>query len=98
MLLGIGEQQRHLARQVLDVVHHEGHPPVEFVEAARLLKRFLSGLLGKVTCDLLARHAEQIEILPVEPTMNGRPPEYDDPDKAVMVGERYCGPAKRFFG
>ena len=72
VLLGVPEKQRHLARQVLYVVHHKGHATIEFIEATGFGQRCLTALLGEIAGQLAANDAQKVEIFPVQFALDRR--------------------------
>ncbi len=94
VLLGIARQQRQLAGEVLDVVHHERDAPVELVEAERLAERVLARLFRQVARQLAADHAQQVEVLPVEATSDRGTRQHDHTDQALIVQQRHHRPGR----
>ena len=65
-------------------MHDEGDAAVEFVEALRLAERVLAGLLGEIARQLAADDPQEIEILPVEGTGEGRAGQHDHAEQALL--------------
>ncbi len=96
MGFGIAGQQAQLARQVLDVVHDEGNTAVEIVEAPRLGQRGLPRLFSKIAGQLPTRDAQQIEILPIQPSGQRGSSENDHANQAVEMVKRHNCPGPEF--
>ena len=90
--LGIAGQQRELAGEILDVVHHEGDAAVELVETAGLQQGQLAVVLGNRAGNLVPCHAQEVEVLPVELARERRAPQRDQPDQPVEMHQRHERP------
>ena len=66
MHLGICQQHRQLARDVLDIVNDEGETLAILAQMACLYQGLGGALLGNMTCNLAADDAQQVEHLAIE--------------------------------
>ena len=90
--LGVARKQRQLADQILDVMENEGEATVELLEPLGLAQCLLTERLGERACGLVARGAQQVEILPVELALEFGRGEDNHADEALVMKQGNGGP------
>ena len=97
MKFGVAGQQTKLTGQILDIVHHEGDTAVEIVKPVSFCQSILTGVFGKVAGKLLTNDAQQVKVLPIELSDHSGTRQHDQPDKALIMDQRYKRPGAWVF-
>ena len=97
MALGVAGKQAELAGQILDVMHDKGDTAVEFIKPPGLDQRLLAGVFRKVTGQLLANHAQQVEIFPVELARLQGPCQHHRAHQPFIMQQRHQRPCLRLI-
>src|SRR5690349_7929110 len=92
MAFGIGDDQGHLARQVLDVMNDKGEVPVEILKPARPGERLSRFRFREIAGRLSTRCLEELKILPAHVRCGAGYPENDETDQTASVNERQDEP------
>src|SRR5579864_2489340 len=80
MLVGIGENQRQLTDEILDVMGDEGKALVELDKLARFGERFARFQFREIARDLTAHDFEKIDVLPRQDAMDAWAADDDKPE------------------
>ena len=91
----VGYDQAELARQVLDVVDHEGEPFAVFGQQFGVAQPLGRAFLGEIAGGLAAGRAQQIERLPIETAGVPGTIEHDKADEFAAMRQRHRQPGPR---
>ena len=92
MLVGVGEEQRHLTGDRLHVMHDEGKPPVEQIDLAGIVERPLGPVLGQDTGSLPPDRSEKVAVLVIQLSRRARMLQQREPEQPLAMDQRHDQP------